>query len=125
MGAALAHAVSEIKKPRVKRVRIELAPVVHLLEVMRPGRHPNLRGPQDASHCRHRCSTRSKQISGELARQQNEKSDDHHFALATRTGSTSATDRPFQHLFNPRILLVDSGVRAKERTLHGVTACIG
>jgi hypothetical protein len=97
MGAALAHAVSEIKKLTVKRVRIELAPVVHL----------------------------AKQIAGELSRQQNKKSGYHHFGPATSARSTSATDRPFQHLFNPRILLVDGGVRAEQRTFHRVTACTG
>src|SRR6266702_965818 len=53
MGAALAHAVREIKILTVKRVRIEVAPVVHFLEVMRVARHPNLHGSYDASHCRH------------------------------------------------------------------------
>jgi hypothetical protein len=52
MGAALAHAIREIRKLTVKRVRIELAPVVHL----------------------------AKQIADELAGPQNKKSGYHHLA---------------------------------------------
>jgi hypothetical protein len=40
MGAALAQAVSQIKKPTVMRERIEISPIARFLEVVRAVHHP-------------------------------------------------------------------------------------